>query len=495
MNRKERVNRLLAFCLLLWISLLSSCAVSEPGKKEESTAPLVEGVNSVYKLQEEHIQIDPTTGYGYVDHVIAIVVRPEVKKEEILSWFSHENPVIVGQFPGLHQVQVQIRPRSKEELETLAKQLMEKEEVRFAHPDLAVSSEFMAMNKAAVQNNRPAGSIETDTAPDIFPPEGWWQEAIGLDQTLERYTIDKYVKVGVVDDGFDVDHPDLHLRFIHERLEKFNHPEEHGTHVAGIVQQMMPKADITVIDSHISPEDDPLSHYGTQTQFLSDLIEMVEDDVKVINYSMGAANQSEDKIKWSEEYCGINSVYIWLLKEKGKDFLIVQSAGNVGIDAYKNGVFSTLKDENCLLSPEVIQSLGIEAKEAQKEKQSVFDSIMIVGACERKDAHGRYQILPFTNYGAQLSIMAPGEEIESMAPGGGTMRMTGTSQAAPMVTGAAGILWSIDHRLTSGDVKQRLITSSIERVYDGLYKEHEGELESYPLLNVYEAITQLEKNK
>lgn len=126
----------------------------------------------------------------------------------------------------------------------------------------------------------------------------------------------------------------------------------------------------------------------------------------------------------------------------------------------------------------------------KKAKQSVFDSIILVGACERKDKNGQYQILPFTNYGTHISIMAPGEEIESMAPGGGMMRMTGTSQAAPMVTGAVGILWSLDKNLTSGEIKDLLINSATLKVQDSLYKEHEGEREFYPLLNIYEAISQ-----
>ncbi|HHX04381.1 MAG TPA: S8 family peptidase [Tissierellia bacterium] len=492
MNRKKRHYIRIVLYLLLSVLILSGCATINLSDNEESSAEPVDTGNRVYKLDEKHIKIDPSTGYGYVDNVIVLVVKPEVENREILSWFPNEKAVIVGEIPGIHQVQVQINPRSKEELETLAKQMMEKEEVRFAHVDLAVSSEYMSMNQTASRNkgNEWIATIASESVPEEFPPDGWWQEAIGLEKSKELHSIEDYIKVGVVDDGFDTEHADLHLRFINESHKKLNHPEEHGTHVAGIVQQIMPKAQITVIDSHISPEDDPLSHYGTQTQFLSDLIEMVEDDVKVINYSMGASNESEDKIKWSEEYCGVNSVYIWLLKEKSRDFIIVQSAGNVGIDVYKNGVFSTLKDDNCLLSPEVIQSLGIATEDAKKAKQSVFDSIILVGACERKDKNGQYQILPFTNYGTHISIMAPGEEIESMAPGGGMMRMTGTSQAAPMVTGAVGILWSMDKNLTSGEIKDLLINSATLKVQDSLYKEHEGEREFYPLLNIYEVISQ-----
>lgn len=39
-------------------------------------------------------------------------------------------------------------------------------------------------------------------------------------------------------------------------------------------------------------------------------------------------------------------------------------------------------------------------------------------------------------------VGAPGEDVVSLAPAGGTVRLSGTSAAAPFVTGAAALLWS-----------------------------------------------------
>ncbi len=67
--------------------------------------------------------------------------------------------------------------------------------------------------------------------------------------------------------------------------------------------------------------------------------------------------------------------------------------------------------------------------------------VIPVAAC---DAQGR--ILQKSNTGyfvAKRGLMAPGENIVSTSSAGGTTQMTGTSMAAPFVTGALALLWSL----------------------------------------------------
>ncbi|HHX02963.1 MAG TPA: hypothetical protein GX733_01535, partial [Tissierellia bacterium] len=94
MNRKKRHYIRIVLCLLLSILLLSGCATINQSDNQESSTEPVDIGNRVYKLDEKHIKIDPNTGYGYVDNVIVLVVKPEVENREILSWFPNENAVI-----------------------------------------------------------------------------------------------------------------------------------------------------------------------------------------------------------------------------------------------------------------------------------------------------------------------------------------------------------------------------------------------------------------
>jgi subtilisin family serine protease len=67
----------------------------------------------------------------------------------------------------------------------------------------------------------------------------------------------------------------------------------------------------------------------------------------------------------------------------------------------------------------------------------------------------------FSNYGhAQVDLFAPGVDILSTVPGGGFERNSGTSMAAPVVSGVAALLMSYFPQLTATDVKRILIESA-----------------------------------
>jgi subtilisin family serine protease len=67
----------------------------------------------------------------------------------------------------------------------------------------------------------------------------------------------------------------------------------------------------------------------------------------------------------------------------------------------------------------------------------------------------------FSNYGkAQVDVFAPGVDILSTVPGGGYERESGTSMAAPVVSGVAALLLSYFPTLSAADVKRILLDSA-----------------------------------
>ena len=71
---------------------------------------------------------------------------------------------------------------------------------------------------------------------------------------------------------------------------------------------------------------------------------------------------------------------------------------------------------------------------------------------------GRYQLASFSNYGkSKVEIAAPGVAIKSSIPGDEYMRMSGTSQAAPYVSSVAGLIFSINPKLSPAEVKYILM--------------------------------------
>ncbi len=450
--------------------------------------------NTVYETDEKHVVIDFAGYDGYVDNIIIIFLKPGITEEEMLSWFPGEGAKVVGSFPRMRQFQVRIKARTRSELNAFANQLMEKEQVLYAHVDLAASlldnSKFHTKTHSIRRNTSAPRSMMSPNRQK--PTNEWWYEAIRLKEAQKHLPTKNLVKMGVVDDGFDANHPDLKLAFASKDHEAENRPEDHGTHVAGIVQQILPNATITVADSYRIPGLDKAGHLPTLCQFLKYLVDLVEANVKVINYSMGADLSDQVMIPWAIEFGAASSVYIWLLKQTGHDFIVVQSAGNDGIDTYQNSMFCTINKDNCLGYAMVRKSLHVtdRLEEAQK---TVFDSIVIAGSSGKKDAEGKYTYSDGTNFGDSITVLAPGDDIVSTAPGGGYMLMSGTSQAAPVVSAALGFLWSLDNNLTSGELKQLLIDSSTEEIVDHRSIGLTERRRNYPLLNLHEAVKRVLK--
>jgi subtilisin family serine protease len=68
----------------------------------------------------------------------------------------------------------------------------------------------------------------------------------------------------------------------------------------------------------------------------------------------------------------------------------------------------------------------------------------------------------FSNYGkAQVDVFAPGVDILSTVPGGGYERESGTSMAAPVVSGLAALVMSYYPNLSAADVKRIILDSSV----------------------------------
>lgn len=334
-------------------------------------------INTVYPLEEDHVSLEEDRIGGYIDNIIVVFLQKGVDESVVLDWFPGENPTIVGRFPGIRQVQVRIKSRTKQELEDLANKLMEKEQVLYAHLELAASLHQQIKGSPSFPKNHSQQEDPSFMPNQKKPEKEWWYSTIGLEEAHQHLPPKELVKVGVVDDGFDTHHPDLNLKFPSQEQERLNFPEEHGTHVAGILQQILPESTITVSDSFPRASENPLAHISSLSQTMKYLLDMVESGVKVINYSMGADITEDKNLPWNREIASIFSVYLWQLKQTGYDYLVVQSAGNAGIDASRNGFFSSISPENCLGSREARISLGVD-KNLVYEQKKVFDGIVIV---------------------------------------------------------------------------------------------------------------------
>lgn len=104
----------------------------------------------------------------------------------------------------------------------------------------------------------------------------------------------------------------------------------------------------------------------------------------------------------------------------------------------------------------------------------------------------------FSNYGrASVDLFAPGQDIYSTLPGGKYGRESGTSMAAPTVSGVAALLLAYFPRLTGPDVRRILLATATR--YPGLVVERPGDEVRVPfaglsasggVVNAYAAVRQ-----
>jgi subtilisin family serine protease len=87
---------------------------------------------------------------------------------------------------------------------------------------------------------------------------------------------------------------------------------------------------------------------------------------------------------------------------------------------------------------------------------AAYDSVIAVGAIDQSDARCDYPGWWGSDWGPELELTAPGDQIYSTYPGGRYTTMSGTSMACPHVTGAAALVWRAFPEYNNIQIRQRL---------------------------------------
>jgi thermitase len=243
---------------------------------------------------------------------------------------------------------------------------------------------------------------------------GWGLESINLPSQMDSQN---EVTVAVIDTGIDQSHEYLSNNIIasYDFSETGNvDTEGHGTHVAGIIKSVFPNVKLISL-KYYNPN---VSGMENLYKTLGALRKAIELKVDIINYSGGGPEISIEELS--------------LLKEaEKKGILIVCATGNVSAD--------------------------IDQKESAYYPAAYGLSNII-----SVSAHDRNLKLPkFSNFGKKVvDIAAPGKDIKSSVPLNHSGIWSGTSMAAPFVTGVAALLKSNFKNLTAQDLKEILNSSA-----------------------------------
>ena len=169
----------------------------------------------------------------------------------------------------------------------------------------------------------------------------------------------------------------------------------HGTHIAGIIAKINPKAKLHIL-KYYNPEADGYQNLQATIRALKYAI---KNNMDVINYSSGGPEQSPQEAALFKQ-----------AREKG--ILIISAAGNEFRDIDANG------------------SDGFYPASYD------YKNIITVGALDKK-----MKKVGSSNWGTRsVDIFAPGKKIKSAFPKFQLAEMTGTSQATAFVTGAVSLI-------------------------------------------------------
>lgn len=243
-----------------------------------------------------------------------------------------------------------------------------------------------------------------------------------------------------MDTGIDLAHPDLvaNIKGGHNTIKPRKSPaddNDHGTHVAGIiaavndnigVMGVAPQAELYAVKV--------LSADGSG--YLSDIIEGLEwcitNNMQVINMSLGTPMK-------------VQSFHDAVIKVYNAGIVMVAAAGNSG------------PGDNAVEYP------------------AKYEEVIAVSATGDNDS-----IASFTSRGPEIELAAPSVGIYSTYTGGGYKTLSGTSMAAPHVTGTAALV------IKRGIKGIQNIRSELQTTAD---KIGTSELYGYGLVDAEEAAT------
>ena len=428
---------------------------------------------AIAPAENENI-VEVEDSVAYINNEIIVVFDESASPLSRINTARSVGGYIVGGIKSVDTYQIRIKDSTIDEINAKCKELEANKNVLLASPSIAVKYESAEF---------PNDPWDSDAHWDIAEPSGsnWWLEAIDAPSAWEYSEYFSKIKIGIVDGGFDTEHEDLQglISFPDKRSQRQNRTDSHGNHVAGIIAAkgnngvgiagINQNAELVCCDWN--PELGQL--WIPDLRIFTGFISVVKAQAKVINISIGAAGSYNKKFDFVwRPYMNISAALyshaMARLLRDGYDFVVVQSAGNGNsdyepCDSFNNSMFCSINENN------VRTVSGVD-------KQDILDRIIVAGnvACSLFD--NIYYQSASSNY--NVDICAPGSMIYSCvtAEQGLYGYKSGTSMAAPMVTGVASLVWSVNPDFSGAQVR-KIVCDPSNTVYDAagyIYAEDES---------------------
>ena len=454
----------------------------------------------------------------YVDSQIVLTGTEDSDYAKIQKRVEKYDGQIVGYLPVTKDYQIQFDGKNDKELKKIVEDFSSWDQIEDAglHEVFQVSEQTQDGQDSGSdenqQNNSPVwksdpwnGASWSISNPDK-EDENWWAEAIRMPEVWRMNHAIEYepVKVGVFEMGYiNSEHEELKNRFT-DMSYNSKKQRNHGTQVCGILaaEQGNGKGFAGVAQNanlYGYSYDGKEETFASVMGFEFGITELLNKDVKVINMSIGASNTTGPAFYGGEENPARKKLERYNAKlrsflkkyiDAGYDFLIIKAAGNesntewVKTDVSDEYPYGYKRTGNSLSESQNVDAKydifsGIE----DTDGTSVKDHIIVVGSTRlnlNSDASATYNISTMSETGDRVDLYAPGDNIYTCKINDGEYSMddSGTSFSAPMVTGAASLVWGIQPDLSAKQVRDIILEGATTEI-SGSNKH---------MLNVWESV-------
>ncbi|MCL5438805.1 MAG: S8 family peptidase [Patescibacteria group bacterium] len=268
-------------------------------------------------------------------------------------------------------------------------------------------------------------ATKLETPNDPYYPNQWGLKKIQAEYAWNSTHGLSTINVAIVDTGIDSVHPDLSTK-IAGRANFTSDPDidgdGHGTHVAGITASItnnsLGVAGVGYDTRLLSVKVLDNTGSGYYSWVANGIIWAADNNAKVINLSLGGTSSSrtlQDAVN-----------YAW-----NKGVVVVAAAGN--------------------------------NNSKQRFYPAYYSNIIATAATDQNDSKAS-----FSNYGLWVDVAAPGVSIVSTYKGDYTY-LSGTSMAAPFVSGLAGLVFGLHTNWTNSQVRNKIESTTDKVLGTGKY--------------------------
>ena len=454
-------------------------------------------VSRVKAADEGDIVYNENTGVSYVKNQILICTHMGVPEDVIEMLATDIHAEVVGYLDG--SLIYQLEFEGEKDYDELADVIQYLEGFSFLScvslnyvsylEDQYEPNDKLYRDKRTYEWNGEDGIINNPFHPDYWDtanPDGdnWGLEALRVPEAWNyREQFKGAVKVGIYDNEFDVGHPDLKFEKVY-----YNNRcgSNHGTHVAGIIGA---EFDNNEGVAGVATDIELYASSRVAADTLAEQIEryenLIRQGARVINMSIGyeeervfaASHHNQNVIEAIAKEADVVAHGLQNLILEGYDFILIQAAGNGNNDFYikNNSEYGYIKGKST--DYEAYHG-GTDAKYANyftaiPEDQLAYSRIVVVGSVDHnvsEDGITAYSVSDFSNRGSRVDIYAPGRNILSTAHRKyveeGYILDSGTSMAAPYITGLAALIWQANPSLTALQVKNIILNNPGHAVMD-----------------------------